>query len=322
MKTETLSVPLDAIDLTDLRFVMTFGREAAGLEDSIKRIGLINPPVLARAETENSYRVVCGYLRLQAIGALGETEIPARLCGPEADEKALLLCALHDNLAARAFNPVEKALAVKKLLAFLPADEVASAYLPLLGLPPTLAALEETLMLLRLEGAVLEALARGGITEKNAVRLSALSREDREALFHLFVAVNLSASKQAEVMEYCGDMARRDAAAMHEILGDPAIAAILCLDRLTLAQKSERIRQHIRKLRFPVLSQQEERFALLKKKLHLPRGTELAPPPYFEGSTYRLSIAFETADELKAAAEAVVRVAAGSAMEELLEEKA
>ena len=322
MKMHTAIVSYTEIDVADKRFVVSFGRDSSALADSIKKAGLITPPCLVFAPSKGRYRVVCGYLRLKALAELGWSEVPASIIDPGTEEKQLLLCALHDNLTQRAFNPVEKAIAVERLLACMPGDEVATTYLPLLGLPPTRMCLEETLLLLTLEDEIKQGLVLGMVREKNAIRLAGMSPEDRMSFYGLFSSLQLSAGKQSELMENCADIACRDALTLQDILSSCSIAKIVQQEKLTLSQKGDRIRQLIRQKRYPRLSLRQERFSALKKKLRLPRRVELTPPPFFEGETYQLQIEFETAGGLAAAAEAVRQAAESQEMKTLLKEQA
>lgn len=322
MKMRDSIVTFDAIDMQDRSFVITCGRSAQGLAYSMQMAGLINPPCLMLSEQRNCYRVVCGWLRMKAAAELGWREIPAKIVDAETDERQVFLFSLYDNLSHRIFNFVEKAYAVERLHRFFSDEEIAATYLPLLGLPPTFAALEEMLLILKLEEEIREAIAQGTLAEKNAVKLAAMSQQDRRCLFDLFQSVHLSFSKQAEVIENCADIAGRDGLSPADILKHDDIAKIVNRAALNLSQKGEQIRQWIKKKRFPFLATREEHFLSTLRKLRLPRRAELKHPPFFEGETYQLQIEFETAEALAAAADEAKQLAESPAMHELLKEHA
>ncbi|MBN2106306.1 MAG: transcriptional regulator, partial [Deltaproteobacteria bacterium] len=74
LATRYTTIPVTAIDLSDRAFVITFGRPWDGLASSIQEAGLINPPVLAAQPGKPIYRMVCGFLRVQALRQLGVSE--------------------------------------------------------------------------------------------------------------------------------------------------------------------------------------------------------------------------------------------------------
>jgi ParB-like chromosome segregation protein Spo0J len=313
------TVPLDSIDMQDKAFVATAGRPVQDLKNSIGRIGLVNPPWLVFSESKGCFQVVSGYRRVKALGGLGWDRVPAKVFDPQTEAKKLLVFSFYDNLPHRALNPIEKAGVVERLLKYFPEEQIIETYLPLLGMSPCARTFKETVALMQIEDEIKQAVLQGMITEKNALRLSSMQADDRRYLFRLFGRLNLSSSKQAEMLESCCDIAGKDNQLVRDILGNDEIEKILNQDRLTLSQKGDRIRQRLRKKRFPRLARCEQRFADLKKKLNFPPGIELHPPPFFEGGAYCLQIAFHTAEDLTEAAEQVKSTAQSPALRQLLE---
>jgi ParB-like chromosome segregation protein Spo0J len=314
------TIPVTAVDLHERTFVVTFGRPWDGLVRSIKEVGLINPPVLAAQPGKSAYRIVCGFLRVQALQQLGLAEFPARIIKPGPAEADMLAWALHDNMAHRTFNAVEQAGAVSRLLCYLPENEVAGRWLPLLGLPPTMKALDGCLRIGGLEHEIKEALAAGLLSGHSAAELSALPADDRLALYRLFISVHLSASKQAEVIEYSSDLARRDNTTICHILQSDGIQAIVSAPNPNLSQKGEQVRAWLRRCRFPRLIRREERFISLAKKLPRAGGVRLVPPPSFEGGTYHIDIAFSKPEALATAGRTVQALAEDDHLRLLLED--
>lgn len=320
LSTTCSTIPVSAIDLNDRACVVTWGRACAGLVSSIQGVGLITPPVLAAQPGKPTFRIVCGFLRVQALRQVGVSELPARIIQPGAPEAEMLAWALHDNLAHRAFNPVEQAGAAVRLLCRLPEKEVVGLWLPLLGLPPTMKALDTCLRIDGLEPELKDALAAGLLSGHSAAELAALPADERLALYRLFTSVHLSVSKQAEVIESCADLARRDTLSIGHILQSAGMQAILADPNSNLSQKGEQVRAWLRSRRFPRLTRRQERFAALAKKLPHAGGVRLAPPPSFEGSTYRIEIAFTRQEALAAAARTVQALAEDEHLRQVLED--
>jgi ParB-like chromosome segregation protein Spo0J len=303
--TTVSTISLAAVDLDNRAFVVTFGRNCEPLVRAIGHAGLINAPVLAPAPGQAAYRIVCGFLRVQALQQLGIAEFSARVIQPGATDAEMLAWALHDNLGHRAFNPVEQAGAVGRLLNYLPEEQVVSLWLPLLGLQPAMKALDSCLRIDGLEHELKQAIAGGSIAPHSAAELALLPAGDRLALYRLFTSVHLSASKQAEVVETCGDLARRDKMTIGAILQSDGIQELLAAPNPNLSQKGEQVRVWLRRCRFPRLSRREEQFIALAKKLPHAGGVRLVPPPSFEGGTYRIEIAFSRQEALAGAARTV-----------------
>ena len=318
--TTVSTISLAAVDLDSRAFVVTFGRSCEPLVRAIGQAGCINPPVLAAAPGQSTYRIVCGFLRVQALQQLGHTEFFARVIQPGATEAEMLAWALHDNLGHRAFNPVEQAGAVGRLLHYLTEEQVVSLWLPLLGLQPAMKALDSCLRIDGLEHELKQALAGGSIAAHSATELALLPAGDRLALYRLFISVHLSASKQAEVIETCGDLARRDNMAIGAILQSEGIREILAAPNPNLSQKGEQVRTWLRRCRFPRLSRREEQFAALAKKLPHAGGVRLAPPPSFEGGIYRIEIAFSQQGSLAGAARTVQALSQDELLRRMLED--
>ncbi len=306
MKCNQILVDLKKIDHTDTMFIVTSGRNYDNIMLSMKETGFSTPPCLVLSGTR--YRIVSGYLRVRALAGLGKTEVMANVFDPDTDERDLFLFAFYDNLAHRDFNIIEKANIVERLLKYFDSDEVIKKYLPLLGFNPSGKILDNIVCIINLEEELKEAVLRGLLTEKNSIRLSYFTKQARLKLFKLFCCVNLSSSKQAEIMEGCRDIAIRDNVLVTEIIDDGAIEQILAADEYTLSQKGDRIRQFIKERRFPRLIQKQKDFQLLKKKLQLPLHVDIEPPPFFEGDVYKIEISFRTVDELESAVSVVKRI--------------
>jgi len=318
--TNVSTIQVAAIDLFDRSCVVTFGRSCEPLAVAIGQAGLINPPVLAAAPGQKTYRIVCGFLRVQALRQLGYTEFSARVIQQGAMEAEILTWALQDNVSHRVFNPVEQAGAAARLLNCFSEHEIVSRWLPLLGLQPTMKALDSCLRIDGLELELKHALTGGSIAAHSAIELALLPAGDRLALYRLFTSVHLSASKQAEIIESCSDISRRDTTSVCRILQSEGIQEILAAPNPNLSQKGEQVRAWLRRFRFPRLTRREEQFTALAKRLPHAGGVRLVPPPSFEGGTYRIEIAFSQQESLAAAARTVHALSEDEGLHHMLED--
>ena len=86
--------------------------QLAELVESIKQYGVIQPLIVTKIA--NGYELIAGERRLRASRQLGLTEVPVIV--REAGEQEKLELALIENLQRENLNPIETALAYKKLI--------------------------------------------------------------------------------------------------------------------------------------------------------------------------------------------------------------
>jgi ParB/RepB/Spo0J family partition protein len=318
MEFSSKKISVAAIDLQDRSFKIRVDTGDDELKESVEKTGIINCPYLMFLKDEAKYKIVCGFRRIKAASDLGLKDITANIIDDYSDEKELFLLALHDNLAGLPLNLVEKANAVKSLLKYFQEEEVIKKYLHLLGLPPVFSCLEELLLIEGLDSEIKQGIVNGTVAKKNGLSLSGLG-SDGLLLYRLFMQVNLSTSKQAEIIDSCCDILRRDRLSIPEIINEKEITEALSREDLTLSQKGDKIRLFLRKKRFPMLIILEDRFLNLKKKLGLSKNIRFEPPPSFEGDVYSLQLNFRNVEELKSSADRVKILSENPLIKGLLE---
>lgn len=137
------------------------------LAASIREHGVIQP-LVASAEPEGGYRLIAGERRLQAARLAGLAAVPVVV--READGAELLELALVENIQRADLNPVEEALAYRRLLDEygLTQEEAARR------VGRSRAAVANAVRLLQLEPDIRRALVAGDIREGHARALLAL----------------------------------------------------------------------------------------------------------------------------------------------------
>ena len=101
--------------LDDHRFRVGNSALPDRLVRSIRRIGLVHPPVVVRRR--NRWVLLSGWRRIQACRALGLASIPVSVLSEPDDGRALLF-AVEENAAARELSLLEKADILRKLRAW------------------------------------------------------------------------------------------------------------------------------------------------------------------------------------------------------------
>jgi ParB family chromosome partitioning protein len=292
------TVKLNMLDLDDGSFRLSYGFDLEPLKESIRRIGLINPPLL-RKRSDDRHQIICGYKRIRALQALGVSSAPCQLVPPETGDAACLLLSLHDNISHRELNPIEKSLAVKRLLSYYREEKIVSDFLPLIQLQPHITQLRAYQLLCLLDKEIRDALVAGIIDVHSALSLARLDPESRACLAYLLINLRLSVSKQAEVITSVVEIGLRDGVLPQAVAGDPAIQAILKNDKLNRPQKGDAILRLLREKRYPLLTAKEKQVKGMLSKVRLPRGVSIALPPFFEDNRYCLSVYFTGWPELK-----------------------
>jgi len=154
-----------------------------------------------------------------------------------------------------------------------------------------------------------------------AIKVADIESEDRNVFMKLLSCVHLSASKQEEILALCKDIGLRDGISYREIFNDETLRRILEQENLPRSQKGDLVRSELRKMRFPKLSEREEKYSQQSKKLHLPPGVQLLPPPFFEGQNFRLQIEFDSRKALADKAAYVMELVKNNNFNDLLEDR-
>lgn len=112
-KNNNLMIPLNKITNNSEQPRKFFDKENINeLAESIKNHGIIQPLILKKQE--NNYIIVAGERRFRAAKMLGLKEVPAIIM--DLTEKEILEIALIENIQRENLNPIEEAIAYKKLL--------------------------------------------------------------------------------------------------------------------------------------------------------------------------------------------------------------
>jgi hypothetical protein len=100
-------------------------------------------------------------------------------------------------------------------------------------------------------------------------------------------------------MDWLEEVAARDRTKIHQILTDRSIVDITTDPRLGRADKVKRIKERLRRLRFPRLAQTEDAIRAKIQALKLHPGIELSVPPGLEGGRLQVEFTAASHQELK-----------------------
>jgi ParB family chromosome partitioning protein len=175
--------------------------ELKELADSIREHGIIEP-IIAEEAGDGTYTIIAGERRYRAAMLAGLSDAPVLLRSypPE----ARLEIALIENIQRTDLNPVEEALAYKKLMELTGLSQDSEA----VKVGKNRSTVANALRLLRLPEEIQESLIRGEISPGHArAILQAAKTSDRDTLFREIIAGGLSVREaESRAGELNGDM--------------------------------------------------------------------------------------------------------------------
>lgn len=285
------AIPLTALDFYDKTFLIGSSDDYTGILNSIKEVGIINPPSLR--SNGDKYQIICGWKRIKACKQLGYDEIPSSVYEMEelADEDCLKFL-LYEN--QQRLNEIDKAELIFKFkfLCGLNDNDLILKVLPLIGIGATRKNLERYMSLTGLESEIKEACYAEKISLEQVVSLSEVEGDKRvEILRRILKRFKFNNNETREMIRDLVAVASRDKVSIGKVI-----------DRISSeiggsGGKSE-FRHALRRLRYPTLSKVEENYKTCLSAFNLPKDITLYHSPFFEGNDLEIRLTFETSDRL------------------------
>ena len=134
-----------------------------------------------------------------------------------------------------------------------------------------------------------------GFHPKTLARLMSWEPSDRAALARLVVGLKISENHLRDFMDWLEEIALRDACAVAAILAHKGIESIQTDPRLGRADKLKRIKDELRRRRFPRLAQAEDALRARIGELKLHPAIVVSAPAGLEGG--RLHVVLSAASQ-------------------------
>jgi len=267
------------LDLEDTRYLVPCFDDPAPLIESVRRVGILNPPVLQDKPGGRPVPVL-GRRRLQVARDEAISPVQARVISSEMPESEGFALAFRDNVVHRIHDPASRAVVVRRLLELFPREVVAEEFLPALGVAPLGPRLERLVAIGALETPVLALLAANGIQEKTAAMLAGMNVEDRRCMMELLHCLKMNANKNAEIVSNLYDVSILRQRTVGEMVGTPEAREILDNADPPAPERAGLFRQLVRSWKFPELVRREAEFRSwvqgLPQRDHLRVHPELA----------------------------------------------
>ncbi len=134
---------------------------------------------------------------------------------------------------------------------------------------------------------------------------------DRDALEQITVSLKIGENHLRDMMDWLEEISLRDRVKIIEVLASQAILAVKTDPRLGRADRFKRIKEQLRRLRFPRLAGIEDEIRQKIQALKLPGEIRLSVPAGLEGGRLQVEFTAASLAELQSFTEAL-RVAAAS----------
>lgn len=182
-KGRVLQLQPDQIGLNPMQPRKNFNEHQLNeLVESIKRYGVIQPLIVT--QKNGRYELIAGERRLRAAKILGLTAVPAIV--RQADEQQKLELALVENLQREDLNPIETAIAYRKLIDEFNLSQEELAVRVSRSRP----VITNTLRFLNLPEEIQQALMEGRITEGHAKVIVGLENEAKQFALYKKILLN------------------------------------------------------------------------------------------------------------------------------------
>ncbi len=293
-------IQTNQINSSDDSFRVTFSPKLEELKNSIKSVGVINPITLRHTQ-EGTYQLVTGYKRFLACQELNRQTIPALIYEPhDLSPMQAFLYNLHDNIFTRTLNVIEKFNVCLKLIKVyaVSEEEVVRQYLPLMGEEPSYKILHQYLALEQLIDSMRSHVIETGMALSSANRIAEFSPSTQMSLLSVLKHVDPSTSKLNELLTLIREIAARDGTSVEEILQRYQLLTIVADPSVAAPEKVQALRQTLRSVRLPHLTERQHQLTSLIQGLQLPDSAKLIADPYFEDPKLKLEYQFSRPDEL------------------------
>ena len=150
---------------------------------------------------------------------------------------------------------------------------------------------------------------------RSEARWLALNDTDRAALLSLMQEIKAGENHFKDLLDWLEEIALRDGAAIATLV--KTLSAIIDDPRLGRNEKLKRLKDELRRLRFPRLARVEDEIQRRVRELKLAKGVSLTVPVGLEGGSVTLKIEAGSADEMRALVQNVAAAVESSPMNEI-----
>jgi len=145
-------------------------------------------------------------------------------------------------------------------------------------------------------------------------RLAAWGEKSRNALFRLALTLKMSENHVRDFTDWLEEISLRDGTTPGDVLSSAPIRNIETDPRLGRADKLKRIKEQLRRLRFPRLSAAEDFVKARIREMKLPPSLRMSAPPGLEGAKLRAEFEASSVRQLEELAGALTQATRNPAL--------
>ena len=288
------NINLSEIESENLKYIITYGYDLTDLTQSIKNVGIVNPPIVIKEKEK--YHIVCGFKRLLVLKELGYTEVKAVILPSITDNKTCVKIMLNDNFVVRSFNFIEKVHLVKLLDINCFEKRIIDEFINELGLRKF--GKDKIEKIHCASPQIKLAVASGIITPKIAMELIYFNKNDQDSFLSIFNSLEFGKNKQEIFFEHVMDVSIRDNVSISEILNSQVINNILSNETITSPQKISEIRSYVENMRFPKITAFKNKYRELQNSLKIDKGISIVPYSLEEDNLHKVSFEFNSTESM------------------------
>jgi hypothetical protein len=150
-----------------------------------------------------------------------------------------------------------------------------------------------------LDQTILDYAREKGLHKRTLERWLQLSDADQQALFELAQTLKLGENHFRDFLDWLEEIALRDGVGLCEVLKGESFVNTLSDPRLGRNDKLKRVKEELRRLRFPRLSRIEDEIQRKIRKLKLGPRIRMTVPPSLEGGVLTVQVRATSYEELK-----------------------
>ena len=169
------------------------------------------------------------------------------------------------------------------------------------------------------ESAIRDYAQAKGFHQQTIDRWLGLAPGDQDALADIALSLKCSENHLREMMDWLEEIGLRDNTTISEILTRPAIESSRSDPRLGRADKLKRIKEQLRRWRFPRLAALEESVRLKVQSLKLPASIQLSVTTGLEGGRVQVSFSARNVDEFEKLTHRLSDAASSGILSEIFE---
>ena len=311
---KVVHIDLSLIDFNDLTFFTGNSNKnlISSLQDSIKKIGIINAPILK--EKGGKYKIVTGWKRLFSCRELGYAQALCSVYGSEeiSDQESFKII-YQDNRYRISELELSELIMMFKNSCSLDDKELINNVLPQFEIPPSRKHLDKYIGLSSLDKAIKEAFYEDKITIEQAQMLCELTPENRlPVLTNVLLRYKFNNNESQQVINNIEEIALRDLKSVEEVVYNA--------ENTMVEEKrgKNELRGQLKRMRYPALSKVEEKYRKEVDNLNLPKEVNLLVNQFFEGNDIEFRMKVKSTQEFSRILSSLEDSLSSGAIEKLL----